>query len=506
MTTSINPAKKDDSKTIEYYTIYNSGIWREIYNGKSYNYTNACIWISIRDFLYYECNIKKTITELRQEVKFPGGENDDFNFFDPNHTQSLIYLGKKYKLDIHLYTKQNTKEILDNNGDVIQTLLINWDNEKKQITKLNFASDNLTKEDDRKQIKTLHIFGTRAHFEPIIYKRYPSEKHDVIFMPNFGDLYDQKKITGRQIRGVDATISINGNEMKLRPFIAIFNQNVSSSSSASELTKEQPKSLITQSQPKQTEIPQNKIKQEVNDIEKTLSSYNADKLSFEKSFQKIVAGNYDNKTKQVMVKSLLTNKYGTFPNVKIYREYLQKNIDQMKSQIEKHKKGTSTKILQQTQTDSDSNLQKTIKQSEETKKIKDLARKQADKINNLKSQIENTNNDLVKSVESSIEFDKKIIDLDQKYANILGKNMTQKQMNEEIKKILPKEYKSVEDYGTFLKQKLTQINNNIRIYETSLESLRNELANYGIQAGGNINNCLSQYKMNKQMYLLLTKL
>src|SRR5438309_1553025 len=73
---------------------------------KEKEYTNACMWISIRDYLRIVRNDQKvTVTELRRIAIFPGKENEDYNDMNKAHQASLKRVLEHYKLRVTLYVR-----------------------------------------------------------------------------------------------------------------------------------------------------------------------------------------------------------------------------------------------------------------------------------------------------------------------------------------------------------------------------------------------------------------
>jgi hypothetical protein len=66
-------------------------------------FSNACIFISIRDYLHYVHNVRTTVTQLRQEAKFPGKHNEMFDTNIHNHLSGLETMLRNRRLCVRIF-------------------------------------------------------------------------------------------------------------------------------------------------------------------------------------------------------------------------------------------------------------------------------------------------------------------------------------------------------------------------------------------------------------------
>lgn len=73
-------------------------------NGRKERLTNACLFISVHDYIRYVLNITDvTVSELRKVGMFPGGNSTLFDTDVAGHTDSLRRIADVYKLSVHFY-------------------------------------------------------------------------------------------------------------------------------------------------------------------------------------------------------------------------------------------------------------------------------------------------------------------------------------------------------------------------------------------------------------------
>jgi hypothetical protein len=73
-------------------------------NGKAGNLTNACLFISVHDYIKYVLNITDvTVKDIREIGKFPGGKHTMFDTDASGHTEALRRIADVYDLSVHFY-------------------------------------------------------------------------------------------------------------------------------------------------------------------------------------------------------------------------------------------------------------------------------------------------------------------------------------------------------------------------------------------------------------------
>ena len=77
--------------------------------GRADGYTNACMWISIRDFLWYARGEQWNIRDLRDLAGFRAGPNDDYNHNNRYHERALRTLLRSLCLNLTLYLNQDMR-------------------------------------------------------------------------------------------------------------------------------------------------------------------------------------------------------------------------------------------------------------------------------------------------------------------------------------------------------------------------------------------------------------
>ena len=78
-------------------------------NGCIEDFTNACFWISISDFLKYNKNYKDiTVKDLRKISKFPGTNDEMIDYIIPEHLKSMTKICNYFSIgiDFHYVNKK----------------------------------------------------------------------------------------------------------------------------------------------------------------------------------------------------------------------------------------------------------------------------------------------------------------------------------------------------------------------------------------------------------------
>ena len=114
---------KKGGLNMEFTSVPNSGHITETYKGKTYKYSNACIWISLRDY-FRSKGMTITVSELRIASEIPlfhpdNSEGRDKVFdttvgirqfkFHENHSYGLINISMKYNICIIIYNNDRGK-------------------------------------------------------------------------------------------------------------------------------------------------------------------------------------------------------------------------------------------------------------------------------------------------------------------------------------------------------------------------------------------------------------
>lgn len=78
-------------------------------NGDVESFKNACMFISIKDFLHYHCGKNITVDELRKISKFNGKNNSHFDI--NKHHNSLIKLLQYFKCGMYIYYANCVRDV-----------------------------------------------------------------------------------------------------------------------------------------------------------------------------------------------------------------------------------------------------------------------------------------------------------------------------------------------------------------------------------------------------------
>lgn len=89
-------------------------------NGTSENFFNACMWISIKNFLDSKDGTNISIAELRKLANFNEHHFSDFNLLDKKHANALESLCKLFKINVNVYFFADF-EYNETIGDLIYT-------------------------------------------------------------------------------------------------------------------------------------------------------------------------------------------------------------------------------------------------------------------------------------------------------------------------------------------------------------------------------------------------
>lgn len=135
-------------------TISNSGRADESRVGGR-SFSNACMFISIQDYLKYVKNIDISVTELRDQARFPGGSNEMWNANSRGHEESLRRLLAIYDLRVFLYNVPSYR-VMNSNGTYSSRVLTGYSTRIAGMAYGNERSRNL-----------LNVISYGAHFELI---------------------------------------------------------------------------------------------------------------------------------------------------------------------------------------------------------------------------------------------------------------------------------------------------------------------------------------------------